>query len=182
MWAAAWTPATSASETGKAVFYDMDLPEVIALRRELIPEEPGNPYIAASLLETEWMDDLRRRHPDGAFIFVVEGVLMYFYEKQGEGASCTTWQAASAEGEIWFDVCGTMMRQARRQTGFAAQARGANPLGAEQRALVEQWEPALHLLDQANYMKFFRRRWGFFFGQSWDGYPALLPVQFAAGV
>ena len=67
---------------GKAVFYDMDLPEVIALRRELIPEEPGNPYIAASLLETEWMDDLRRRHPDGAFIFVVEGVLMYFYEKQ----------------------------------------------------------------------------------------------------
>ena len=35
---------------GKAVFYDMDLPEVIALRRELIPEQPGNPYIAASLL------------------------------------------------------------------------------------------------------------------------------------
>ena len=27
---------------GKAVFYDMDLPEVIALRRELIPEQPGN--------------------------------------------------------------------------------------------------------------------------------------------
>ena len=25
----------------------MDLPEVIALRRELIPEQPGNPYIAA---------------------------------------------------------------------------------------------------------------------------------------
>ena len=28
---------------GKAVFYDMDLPEVIALRRELIPEQPGTP-------------------------------------------------------------------------------------------------------------------------------------------
>lgn len=28
---------------GKAVFYDMDLPEVIALRRELIPEQPGQP-------------------------------------------------------------------------------------------------------------------------------------------
>ncbi|WP_347022245.1 class I SAM-dependent methyltransferase, partial [Bacteroides ovatus] len=67
---------------GKAVFYDMDLPEVIALRRELIPEQPGNPYIAASLLETDWLDDLRRRHSDAHFIFVVEGVLMYFYEKQ----------------------------------------------------------------------------------------------------
>ena len=60
---------------GKPVFYDMDLPEVIALRWELIPEQPGNVYIAASLLETDWMDNLRRRHPDAAFIFVVEGVL-----------------------------------------------------------------------------------------------------------
>ena len=37
----------------KAVFYDLDLPEVIALRRELIPEQPSNVYIAASLLETD---------------------------------------------------------------------------------------------------------------------------------
>ena len=58
---------------GKAVFYDLDLPEVIALRRELIPEQPGNVYIAASLLETDWMDDLRRKHPEAEFIFIVEG-------------------------------------------------------------------------------------------------------------
>ena len=45
----------------KAVFYDLDLPEVIALRRELIPEQPDNVYIEASLLETDWMDDLRRK-------------------------------------------------------------------------------------------------------------------------
>lgn len=31
--------------------------------------------------------------------------------------------------------------------------------------LVEQWESRLRLLEQANYMKFFRSRWGFFFGQ-----------------
>ncbi len=66
----------------KAVFYDLDLPEVIALRRELIPEQPDNVYIEASLLETDWMDDLRRKHPEAEFIFIVEGVLMYFYEKQ----------------------------------------------------------------------------------------------------
>ena len=34
----------------KAIFYDMDLPEVIALRRELIPEQPANHYLADSLL------------------------------------------------------------------------------------------------------------------------------------
>lgn len=66
-------------ENPKAVYYDLDLPEVIALRQELIPEQPGNVYIAASLLETDWMDHLCRKHPDGEFIFIVEGVLMYFY-------------------------------------------------------------------------------------------------------
>ncbi len=42
-------------------------------RRELIPEQPDNVYIAASLLETDWMDDLRRKHPEAEFIFIVEG-------------------------------------------------------------------------------------------------------------
>ena len=93
---------------GRTVFYDMDLPEVIALRRELMPEQPGNPYIAASLLETDWMDALRQRHPDAEFIFVAEGVLMYFYEEQVR-AFLHHVASRFAGGELWFDVCGTMM-------------------------------------------------------------------------
>ena len=152
------------------MFYDMDLPEVIALRRELIPEEPGNPYIAASLLETEWMDDLRRRHPDGAFIFVVEGVLMYFYEKQ---VRSFLHHVASrfGGGEIWFDVCGTMMskhgvkpdslrkHEAQIRSGLSKRAPGG--------AMGTRPAPA----GQANYMKFFRGAGASSSGKSWDGYP-----------
>ena len=65
----------------KAFFYDLDLPEVIAFRRELMPEQSGNIYIAASLLETDLLAYLLRKHPDSQFIFVVEGVLMDLYEK-----------------------------------------------------------------------------------------------------
>ena len=50
-------------EHDKATFYEMDLPEVIDLRRELLPEPKGDRYIAGSLLETQWMDDLRETHP-----------------------------------------------------------------------------------------------------------------------
>ena len=82
------------------------------MRRELIPEQPGNVYIAASLLETDWMDALRRRHPDGEFIFIVEGVLMYFYEKQ---VKSFLHHVASrfGGGELWFDVCGEPFRGRR---------------------------------------------------------------------
>lgn len=149
---------------GKAVFYDLDLPEVIALRRELIPEHPDNVYIAASLLETDWMDDLRRRHPDGEFIFIVEGVLMYFYEKQ---VKSFLHHVASrfGGGELWFDVCGTMMSRHGVKPDSLRKHEAQIRSGLSDGHLVEQWEPALRLIEQANYMKFFRSRWGFFFGQ-----------------
>ncbi len=149
---------------GEAIFYDMDLPEVIALRRELIPEQQGNAYIAASLLETGWMDDLRRKHPDGEFIFVVEGVLMYFYEKQVK-AFLHHVASRFGGGELWFDVCGTIMSRHGVKPDSLRKHEAQIRSGLSDGSVVEQWESALRLIEQANYMKFFRSRWGFFFGQ-----------------
>lgn len=149
---------------GEAIFYDMDLPEVIALRRELIPEQQGNAYIAASLLETGWMDDLRRKHPDGEFIFVVEGVLMYFYEKQVK-AFLHHVASRFGGGELWFDVCGTIMSRHGVKPDSLRKHEAQIRSGLSDGRVVEQWESALRLIEQANYMKFLRSRWGFFFGQ-----------------
>ncbi len=148
----------------KALFYDMDLPEVIALRRELIPEEPGNVYIAASLLDTDWMDELRCKHPDAQFIFIVEGVLMYFYEKQVRDFLHRL--ASRFEGgEVWFDVCGTFMTRFGVKPDSLRKHEAQIRFGLSDAHLPEQWVPQLQLIEQANYMKFFRSRWGFFFGQ-----------------
>ena len=133
-------------------------------RRELIPEQPDNVYIAASLLETDWMDDLRRRHPDAQFIFVVEGVLMYFYEKQVKSFLHHVANRFGG-GELWFDVCGTMMSRHGVKPDSLRKHEAQIRSGLSDGHMVEQWEPALLLIKQANYMKFFRLRWGFFFGQ-----------------
>lgn len=145
----------------QAVFYELDLPEVIELRRELIPEPEGDHYLSASLLDVEWMDDLKARHPESAFIFVVEGVLMYFYERQVRQFVSRIAERFGG-GELWFDVCGTMMSKHSVKPdslkGHEAQIRSGIDNGHE----VEGWEPCLSLIDQANYMKFFRLRWGLF--------------------
>ena len=148
----------------RAAYYELDLPEVIGLRRRLIPEPANDRYLAASLLETGWMDELRAAHPDGHFIFVAEGVLMYFYEKQVH-AFVRNLARRFGGGELWFDVCGTLMVKCGVKPdslrGHGAQIRSGISDGHE----VERWEPRLRLLEQANYMKFFRPRWGFFYGQ-----------------
>lgn len=146
----------------ETVFYDMDLPEVIDLRRQLIPESPNNPYIAASLLETDWLDTLRAKHPDSAFIFVIEGVLMYFSDEQVKSFLGNV-ANRFAGGEIWFDVSGKKAAKHKPDAlrKHEAQIRSGIDDGHE----VEQMVPSLSLIEQANYMQFFRSRWGFFYGQ-----------------
>lgn len=151
-------------DCGEALFYETDLPEVIDLRRGLIPEPEGDRYIAASLLDTDWLDELKARHPDSSFIFVVEGVLMYFYEKQVRSFLRAV-ASRFGGGELWFDVCGPLMaRQVAKPDSLRhheAQIRSGVYRGRE----VERWEPRLRLIEQANYMRLFRSRWGFLFGQ-----------------
>lgn len=147
-------------EHDKAIFYEMDLPEVIDLRRDLLPEPAGDHYIAGSLLETQWMDDLRKKHPEAEFIIVIEGVLMYFYEKQVRQL-LTRLADRFSGGEVWFDVCGPMMANSKyikpdSLRGHEAQIRSGLKDGHE----VENWEPRLQLIDQALYQKFFPKRWG----------------------
>ena len=148
-------------EHDKATFYEMDLPEVIDLRLELLPEPKGDRYIAGSLLETQWMDDLRETHPEGEFIIVIEGVLMYFYEKQVRQL-LTRLADRFSGGEVWFDVCGPMLAKSKHikpdsLRGHNAQIRSGLRDGHE----VEVWEPRLQLIEQALYQKFFPKRWGF---------------------
>ncbi|MSN96814.1 class I SAM-dependent methyltransferase [Campylobacter sp. FMV-PI01] len=61
-----------------AYFYDLDLPDVINLRDNLIPKAKNNFYLSTSMLETAWMDELKSKHENAKFIFILEGVSMYF--------------------------------------------------------------------------------------------------------
>ncbi len=64
-------------DNGQVEWYDLDLPDVIELRRKLIGGE-GERYhlLGCSVLDEAWLDAVsaHRRHP---FLFLAEGVFMY---------------------------------------------------------------------------------------------------------
>ncbi len=63
-----------------AYFYDLDFPDVIALKQQFFAESGSYRFIPASLTEQTWLDGLRPL-ADRPFLFVAEGVLMYLPER-----------------------------------------------------------------------------------------------------
>jgi methyltransferase (TIGR00027 family) len=68
-------------DDGKTVLYDLDLPEVIELKRKFLSESGRYHYIASSVLNYSWMDRIKERH-QGPFLFLAEGLFMYLSQDE----------------------------------------------------------------------------------------------------
>lgn len=66
-------------DNGKIMFYELDLPDVIELRRNFYKDSDRHTSIASSFLETEWFEKIKIQ--DG-LLFLAGGVLYYFEEEQ----------------------------------------------------------------------------------------------------
>lgn len=63
-------------------WYDLDLPEVIELRRKLLGGEgPRHHFLACSALDPAWLEAVSAHGPR-PYLFLAEGVLMYIEEAQ----------------------------------------------------------------------------------------------------
>ena len=62
-------------DNGEVRWFDLDLPDVIALRRRFFDDVPRRTMIAASLLDSAWMDPVQ--DAGGPWMFVAEAVLIY---------------------------------------------------------------------------------------------------------
>lgn len=65
-------------DNGKVVWYDLDLPEVIEIRKQFFQETTRNHMIASSVLDYKWMEKL----PTKNILFIAEGLLMYLHEEE----------------------------------------------------------------------------------------------------
>lgn len=69
-------------DNGMLSCYDVDLPDVIALRRQYFAENKRIHYIAKSVFDDSWVEDIERK--SGHTLIIAEGVLMYFSKTEIE--------------------------------------------------------------------------------------------------
>ena len=69
-------------DNGWVEWFDLDMPEVIELRKKILQTESNRYHlIPKSALEFDWMDEVNSLKPR-PFLFVAEGVFVYFEEAQ----------------------------------------------------------------------------------------------------
>ena len=138
-------------DNGQVEWYDLDLPEVIELRRKFIGDE-GERYhlIGGSVLEGAWLDTVSV-HARRPFLFLAEGVFMYFKAEQVRSLVLTM-RDHFPGSELVFDCYSpSHVRVHNLQLttlGHKASARWGIWRGQE----IERWGNGIRLLGE----------WGFF--------------------
>ena len=59
-------------------FLSVDFLDVITLRQEFFEETVTSQMIADSILDDKWIQIVKEQYPKGDYLFIIEGVLMYF--------------------------------------------------------------------------------------------------------
>lgn len=109
-------------DNGRSRWYAVDLPHVVEYRRELLPEQERETYLAGDAFAEDWIRQIRADVPDAPILVTAGGLFHYFEESKVVGL--LRMLTEFGEIEIVFDTVSksgmTMMRRKyMKQLGHA---------------------------------------------------------------
>ncbi len=142
-------------DNGQISFYDLDLPDIINIKRQIFPETERYNQISQSVFEFDWIDKIKNE----PVILVAEGVFMYC--KEGDvKALFLKLQEKFKNPEIVFEVFSSKWLTGWRKsiTEFKLKkelkfGEGASyQFGIPDSDAIESWAKGMKLLDEWSYL------------------------------
>jgi O-methyltransferase involved in polyketide biosynthesis len=150
-------------------WYDLDLPEAVELRQRVLSPGPRNTFLAKSLLDFSWMDDVAEG--GSPVLIIAEGLFMYFTEDELRPLFQRLVERFP-HAEMLFEMLSPMMVGKARYHDSVTKVGGAIEFrwGVRDSRALESWDVRLHFVAEWNYLDYHRERWGI---MRW---PALIPA------
>ncbi len=134
-------------DNSRVEWYDLDLPEVIELRRKLVGGEGGrHHFLACSVLDSAWLDTVST-HQQRPFLFLAEGVFMYFEEAQVKSLVLTL-RGHFPGAELVFDAFSPIMRWGHNIRVTRTRVGAYLHWGLKHGRDLERWNTGIRLLDE----------------------------------
>lgn len=154
-------------DNGRVEWYDLDLPDVIALRRQFIGDEERRYHLlGCSVFEDAWLEAVTA-HSGRPFLFLAENVFVYFAEAQVRSLVLrlrSLFPGAELVFDGWTPFFVWLGNRQLSRSKFAGLLRW----GFWRSRTIERWGEGIHLLDQ----------WGFFDHPE----PRMTPYRWAAPI
>jgi O-methyltransferase involved in polyketide biosynthesis len=134
-------------DDGEIEWFDLDLPEVLAMRKEFVGGEgPRHHLLASSVFDKGWLDIVAAHRPL-PMLFLAEGVLMYFEEAQIRSLVRSLLECFPG-AELVFDAFSPFLVRMnnRRMRGTEISAR--YHWGLKRAKNIETWGPGISLLEE----------------------------------
>ncbi len=134
-----------------AIFYELDLPEVIDFRSTLLTSGKNCEFIKCSMFETSWMDELALKHKNKKFLFIIEGVLMYFEKRQVKDFLINL--SSRFKGEIAFDMLSVWASNNSQKHDTIKHESAKFKCGMDDEKEPESWSENIKLIEKELVMK-----------------------------
>jgi O-methyltransferase involved in polyketide biosynthesis len=134
-------------DNGTVEWYDLDLPDVIELRRKLIGGERARYHLlACSVFDSAWLKAVSLQHPD-PFLFLAEGVFMYFEGAQVKSLVLTLLEHFPG-AELVFDAYSPFLVRANNLRLAFSKFGARYYWGLKRGKDLESWDPRIRMLDE----------------------------------
>ncbi len=137
-------------DNGLVEWYDLDLPDVIELRRKLIGSDRARYHLlGCSVFDSAWLEavSLHRQRP---FLFMAEGVFMYFKGEQVKSLVLTLLEHFPG-AELVFDAYSPYLVRANNLRLSFSKFGARYYWGLKRGKDLENWSPGIRLLDEWSY-------------------------------
>lgn len=142
------TPMQRVAPPPTVDWYNVDLPNVIALREQVVPADDHAHSVAASLADDSWSDQIPSNRPtmliaDGLVAFVSEALLVNLFRHIPEHFG---------SGEVAINDYGRVssLNIAAMKIGFSAVGTQWNYRGFSDPHVPEGWSPRLRLVEETS--------------------------------
>jgi methyltransferase (TIGR00027 family) len=134
-------------DDGRVEWYDLDLPQVIELRRKLIGGEgERHHFLAGSVLEDAWLEAVEAHHRR-PLLFLAEAVFMYFTEAQVKSLVLRL-RDHFPGAELVFDAHSPFMRRAHNLRVTRKRIGAHLHWDLKHSQDLERWGDGIRLLDE----------------------------------
>jgi O-methyltransferase involved in polyketide biosynthesis len=143
-------------DNGSVLWYDLDLPDVIELRKNFIQETERRKNIESSFLDYQWLDQLQIEQN---ILFIAVGVFYYFKETQIKDFLIKI-SGSFPGSEVIFDAASPFGVKAANKLVIKNSGMDENSFlkwGLEDIKYIKAWDSRINILGKYSLFKFMRK-------------------------